>query len=86
MVGVSKRAEKELNKESEDDAADMKSRLRPTVVNMKKTRLNDPRKAPGKGITRSTAQVKEVLKVFQPNDTRARKLDNLKAQHDLIFL
>ncbi len=65
MVGVSKRNEKDLNKEIESDPVDMRSRLRPTIVNMKKTKLTGPRKAFGKGVTRSTqAQVKEPLKVF----------------------
>ncbi len=64
MVGVSKRSEKDPNKESEPDNTDMRSRLRPTIVKMKKTRLNGPIKKIGRGITRST-QVKEFFKVFQ---------------------
>ena len=65
MVGVSKRAEKELNKETEPDPADMRSRLRPTIVDMKKTRLNSKLKVFGRGVARSThSQVKVPLKVF----------------------
>ncbi len=62
MVGVSKRAEKDLNKEVVSDPVDMRSRLRPTIVDMKKTRLSGPSKAFGRGVTRST-QAQVPLKV-----------------------
>jgi hypothetical protein len=62
MVAVSKRAEKEPNKEIESDPVDMRSRLRPTIVDMKKNRVKSSLK-PLKGVTRNQAQVKEPLKV-----------------------